>query len=183
MCREEENYRQHGLDGVSGRLRLSGRQGADASVSIRTYSQKSRRPRPDHDGWKPGARLRIDRCGRALRRWLSDHALVVGHGNVAARTSEIRRHICPGRGRTWRGLVSARVFVFRLSRSYWQRWSGNFAQDGSDWLGLDGGDPTSYLQYPTRRAEYRIADQCRAERFASGDLWRTRRQPTRRARG
>ena len=49
--------------------------------------ESARRARPDHDGWQPGARLRPDRRRRALRRGLSDHAVVVDHGNPARASS------------------------------------------------------------------------------------------------
>ena len=104
-------------------------------------------------------RLWIDRRGRALRRGLSDHAVVVGHGNLAERAAEIRRNFCAGRGRARRGFDRARIFVFRISRGYRQRRPGHFAQSRSDRLGVNGGDPAHHLQHSTRRPEHGLADQ------------------------
>ena len=62
---------------------------------------------------------------RALRRRLSDHAVVVRHGNFAARAAEIRRHLRAGRGRA--GAVS-----IALGCSY----SGYLAVTGSAGPGI-----------------------------------------------
>ncbi len=74
---------------------LPGRQCAHEALSIRAHPQ-GERSRATHDGRESGARLRPDRGRCALRRRLSDHSVVVRHGNAPARTAQVWWHFRAG---------------------------------------------------------------------------------------
>ena len=69
--------------------------------------------------------LRPHRRGRALRRGLSDHAVVRHHGIAPPRAAEIRRHIYPDRGRDRRDLDGD-----------WRQLRGRVAVTGSSGPGI-----------------------------------------------
>jgi Pyruvate/2-oxoacid:ferredoxin oxidoreductase gamma subunit len=97
------------------------------------------------------------RC--ALRRGLSDYAVVRHHGIAPPRAAEIRRHIHPDGRRNrrhldghWRKLRWPRV-GHRFQRP------GNFTQDRSARLGDHGGNAPRHRGRATRRAFDRHADE------------------------
>ena len=51
-----------------------------------------------------------------------------------------------------------------------ERGAGHFVEGRSDRLGHDGGDSAHRRERAARRTEHRPPDECRAERFAAGDL-------------
>ena len=153
------------LDGLPGRLCLSGRQRAFPALPVRAgRGICDGRAQVTMDGNQAlaygliAAGVRYG-AGYPITPWSSDH------GNSAQRIAEIRRHLCAGRGRTRRGLDGARLFLRRPSGGDGQRRAGHFAEDGGDRLGVDGGDAAHRHQRPARRPEHRPADQRRAERL------------------
>ena len=152
-------------------------------ISFEATSRKRGERAPDHDGWQPGARLRIDRRRRALRRGLSDHAVVVDHGNLARASCRNTAASSSSAEDEIAAVSMALGFsLLRPARRHRQRRPGHFAENGSDRLGVDGRDAAHHYQCSTRRTVHRHAHQRRAKRSLPGHLRRARRQPARRAR-
>ena len=166
------------------------RHGLQGRLELRRDHRGVRRPVRDQAGpdgarhlpqhhRQPGAGLRPDRRGRAVRaaavpRLLPDHP-GLRHPARAEQAQALRRHDVPGRGRDRRHRRRPRRGLRRRARRHHDVRPGHRAEVRDHRARGDDRAAAAGLRRPARRPLHRPADQDRAGRPAAGDVRPQRR--------